>query len=186
MPDDSVEKVPPPCAATDGKVFSISSQNLQESSGPEVPDVAHLSLEKLRPCLPLDLSRGLEVTAPLPPAPSYHNECPRAEKEDTQTLTNPSSKAVADGRGAPAAPGILKTEKKVKLEDKSSTALGMNGKYSLSTDGGWLGSGRTWSAPSCFPGGAALQARGSWKAHPSVPFAFLSWSFGLSLRAVCF
>ncbi|XP_028389435.1 PHD finger protein 20-like protein 1 isoform X2 [Phyllostomus discolor] len=124
MPDDSVEKVPPPCAATDGKVFSISSQNLQESSGPEVPDVAHLSLEKLRPCLPLDLSRGLEVTAPLPPAPSYHNECPRAEKEDTQTLTNPSSKAVADGRGAPAAPGILKTEKKVKLEDKSSTALG--------------------------------------------------------------
>ncbi|XP_045716969.1 PHD finger protein 20-like protein 1 isoform X3 [Phyllostomus hastatus] len=124
MPDDCVEKVPPPCAATDGKVFSISSQNLQERSGPEVPDVAHLSLEKLRPCLPLDLSRGLEVTAPLPPAPSYHNECPRAEKEDTQTLTNPSSKALADGRGAPAAPGISKTEKKVKLEDKSSTALG--------------------------------------------------------------
>lgn len=35
MPDDSVEKVPPPCPATDGKVFSISSQNLQESSVPE-------------------------------------------------------------------------------------------------------------------------------------------------------
>lgn len=124
MPDDSVEKVPPPCPATDGKVFSISSQNLQESSVPEVPDVAHLSLEKLRPCLPLDLSRGLEVTAPLSPAPSYHNECPRAEKEDTQMLTNPSSKAVADGRGAPAASGISKTEKKVKLEEKSSTAFG--------------------------------------------------------------
>ncbi|XP_057593229.1 PHD finger protein 20-like protein 1 isoform X10 [Hippopotamus amphibius kiboko] len=124
MPDDSVEKVSPPSPATDGKVFSISSQNQQESSVPEVPDVAHLSLEKLGPCLPLDLSRGSEVTAPLAPDPSYHNECPRAEKEDTQMLTNLSSKAVTDGRGAPTASGISKTEKKVKLEEKSSTAFG--------------------------------------------------------------
>ncbi|XP_070333083.1 PHD finger protein 20-like protein 1 isoform X7 [Odocoileus virginianus] len=121
MPDDSVEKVSPPSPATDGKVFSISSQNQQESSGPEVPDVAHLSLG---PCLPLDLSRGSEVTTPLAPDPSYHNECLRAEKEDTQMLTNLSSKAVTDVRGAPAASGILKTEKKVKLEEKSSTAFG--------------------------------------------------------------
>ncbi|KAJ8784969.1 hypothetical protein J1605_007525 [Eschrichtius robustus] len=35
MPDDSVEKVSPPSPATDGKVFSISSQNQQESSVPE-------------------------------------------------------------------------------------------------------------------------------------------------------
>lgn len=35
MPDDSVEKVSPSSPATDGKVFSISSQNQQESSGPE-------------------------------------------------------------------------------------------------------------------------------------------------------
>lgn len=103
MPDDSVEKVSPPSPATDGKVFSISSQNQQESSGPEVPDVAHLSLG---PCLPLDLSRGSEVTTPLAPDPSYHNECLRAEKEDTQMLTNLSSKAVTDARGAPAASGI--------------------------------------------------------------------------------
>ncbi|KAM9690536.1 PHD finger protein 20-like protein 1 isoform 13-T14 [Dama dama] len=121
MPDDSVEKVSPPSPATDGKVFSISSQNQQESSGPEVPDVAHLSLG---PCLPLDLSRGSEVTTPLAPDPSYHNECLRAEKEDTQMLTNLSSKAVTDVRGAPAASGISKTEKKVKLEEKSSTAFG--------------------------------------------------------------
>nr|XP_020766401.1 PHD finger protein 20-like protein 1 isoform X10 [Odocoileus virginianus texanus] len=121
MPDDSVEKVSPPSPATDGKVFSISSQNQQESSGPEVPDVAHLSLG---PCLPLDLSRGSEVTTPLAPDPSYHNECLRAEKEDAQMLTNLSSKAVTDVRGAPAASGILKTEKKVKLEEKSSTAFG--------------------------------------------------------------
>ncbi|XP_016071521.1 PREDICTED: PHD finger protein 20-like protein 1 isoform X2 [Miniopterus natalensis] len=124
MPDDSLEKVSPPSPATDGKVFSISSQNQQETSVPEVPDVAHLSFEKLGPCLPLDLSRGLEVAAPLASDPSYHNECPRADKVDTQTLTNPSSKAVSDGRGAATASGILKTEKKVKLEEKSSTALG--------------------------------------------------------------
>lgn len=124
MPDDSLEKVSPPSPATDGKVFSISSQNQQETSVPEVPDVAHLSFEKLGPCLPLDLSRGLEVAAPLASDPSYHNECPRADKVDTQTLTNPSSKAVTDGRGAATASGILKTEKKVKLEEKSSTAFG--------------------------------------------------------------
>ncbi|XP_023375469.1 PHD finger protein 20-like protein 1 isoform X8 [Pteropus vampyrus] len=125
MPDDSVEKVSPPSPAADGKVFSISSQDQQESSVPEVPDVAHLSLEKLGPCLPLDLSRASEVSAPLlAPDPSYHDDCPRAEKEDTQMLTNPSSKAVTDGRGAPTASGMSKTEKKVKLEEKSSTAFG--------------------------------------------------------------
>lgn len=70
-----------------------------------MPDVAHLSLEKLGPYLPLDLSHGSEVTAPLAPDPCYRNECPRAEKEDTQMLTNLSSKAVTDGRGAPAASG---------------------------------------------------------------------------------
>lgn len=70
-----------------------------------MPDVAHLSLEKLGSCLPLDLSRGSEVTAPLVPDPSYHNECPRAEKEDTQMLTNPPSTAITDGRGAPTASG---------------------------------------------------------------------------------
>ncbi|XP_070077424.1 PHD finger protein 20-like protein 1 isoform X23 [Equus caballus] len=124
MPDDSLEKISPPSPATDGKVFSISSQNQQESSVPEVPDVAHLSLEKLGSYLPLDLSRGSEVTAPLAPDPSYHNECLRAEKGETQMLTNPSSKAITDGRGAPTASGISKTEKKVKLEEKSSTTFG--------------------------------------------------------------
>lgn len=70
-----------------------------------MPDVAHLSLEKLGSYLPLDLSRGSEVTAPLAPDPSYHNECLRAEKGETQMLTNPSSKAITDGRGAPTASG---------------------------------------------------------------------------------
>ncbi|XP_077872816.1 PHD finger protein 20-like protein 1 isoform X9 [Ictidomys tridecemlineatus] len=89
-----------------------------------MPDVVHLPLEKMGPCLPLDLSRGSEVAVPLAPDSSLHNECSRAEKEDTQRLSNHSSKAVTDGRGAPAAAGILKTEKKVKLEEKSSTAFG--------------------------------------------------------------
>ncbi|XP_037678866.1 PHD finger protein 20-like protein 1 isoform X2 [Choloepus didactylus] len=89
-----------------------------------MPDVAHLSLERLGSCLPLDLSRGSEVAAPLAPDLSYHNEGPRAEKEAAQMLTYPSSKAVADGRGTPTASGLLKTEKKVKLEEKSSTILG--------------------------------------------------------------
>ncbi|EHB17215.1 Tudor domain-containing protein PHF20L1 [Heterocephalus glaber] len=123
MPDDSVEKVSSPSPATDGKVFSISSQNQQESSVPEVPDVAQLPLEKLGPCLPLDLSRGSEITTPLAPDSPYRNECPKADKEDAQMPTHPS-KAVPDGRGAPAMAGTLKTEKKVKLEEKTSTTFG--------------------------------------------------------------
>ncbi|XP_062935551.1 PHD finger protein 20-like protein 1 isoform X4 [Cynocephalus volans] len=123
IPDDSVEKVSS-SPVTDGRVFSISSQNQHDSTVPEVPDVAHLPLEKLGPCLPLDLSCGSEVTAPLAPDSSYHSECPRAEKEDTQMVTNPPSKAITDGRGAPTTAGILKTEKKVKLEEKTSTAFG--------------------------------------------------------------
>ncbi|KAM6215067.1 PHD finger protein 20-like protein 1 [Rhynchocyon petersi] len=124
MPDDSVEKVSSPCPATDGKIFSISSQNPHESSVPEVPDVAHLSHEKLGPCLPLDLSRGSEGAAPVVPDPSYRSEFPRAEKDEAQGLPYPSSRAVPEGRGAPAAAGVLKTEKKVKLEEKSSTTFG--------------------------------------------------------------
>ncbi|XP_069847536.1 PHD finger protein 20-like protein 1 isoform X8 [Dipodomys merriami] len=121
MPDDSVEKFSSPSPATDGKVFSISSQNQPESSLPEVPDATRVPLEKLGPCLPLDLSCGSEVTAP---DSSFRNECSRAEKEDPQMLANLSSKAVTDGKGAPAAAGISKPEKKVKLEEKSSTAFG--------------------------------------------------------------
>uniref|UniRef100_A0ABI7WJV0 PHD finger protein 20-like protein 1 n=1 Tax=Felis catus TaxID=9685 RepID=A0ABI7WJV0_FELCA len=124
MPDDSIEKVSPPSPATDASMFSISSQSQQESSVPEVPDVAHLPLQKLGPCLPLDLSRASEVSAPPAPEPVCPHECPRPEKEDAQMLTNPSSRAIADGKGAPTASGLSKTEKKVKLEEKSSTAFG--------------------------------------------------------------
>ncbi|XP_072459129.1 PHD finger protein 20-like protein 1 isoform X9 [Notamacropus eugenii] len=123
LPDDSVEKVSSPSPITDGKVFSISSQNQQEPSVPEVPDVAHVSLEKLGPSLPLDLSRSSEVTAPVTTESSF-NEYPSTEKEDIQMISYHSSKAVTDGRVASTVSGVLKTEKKVKLEEKSSTTFG--------------------------------------------------------------
>ncbi|XP_048795062.1 PHD finger protein 20-like protein 1 isoform X2 [Lagopus muta] len=102
LPDDSVEKVSSPSPVTDGKVFSISAQN-QQSSKLEVPDVAHVSLEKRGPCLPLDLSRSSEVTAPLSTESTFRNEYPSKDKEDIQMITYLSSKAVTDGRIATTA-----------------------------------------------------------------------------------
>ncbi|XP_050162533.1 PHD finger protein 20-like protein 1 isoform X3 [Myiozetetes cayanensis] len=123
LPDDSVEKVSSPSSVTDGKVFSISGQN-QQSSKLEVPDVAHMSLEKRGPCLPLDLSRSSEVTAPLSTESTFRNEYPSKDKEDIQMVTYLSSKAVTDGRVATAASGAAKVERKGKLEEKSSSAYG--------------------------------------------------------------
>lgn len=125
MPDDSLEKLSSSSSATDGKIFSISSQNQQESSVPEVPAIAYVPLQKLGPCLPLDLSCGSEVTGSQAPDSSYPGgECPREEKEETPLFANPTSKVVSDVKGAAAATGISKTEKKVKLEEKTSTAFG--------------------------------------------------------------
>ncbi|XP_029325939.1 PHD finger protein 20-like protein 1 isoform X3 [Mus caroli] len=125
MPDDSLEKLSSSSSATDGKVFSLSSQNQQQSSVPEVPAIAYVPLQKLGPCLPLDLSCGSEVTGSRAPDSSYHGGvCPREEKEETPLFANPTSKVVSDVKGAAAATGILKTEKKVKLEEKTSTAFG--------------------------------------------------------------
>ncbi|XP_062426627.1 PHD finger protein 20-like protein 1 isoform X6 [Rhea pennata] len=123
LPDDSVEKVSSPSSVTDGKVFSIRAQN-QQSSKLEVPDVAHMSLEKRGPCLPLDLSRSSEVTAPLSTESTFRNEYPNKEKEDIQTVTYLSSKAVTDGRVATAASGAVRVERKAKLEEKSSSTYG--------------------------------------------------------------
>ncbi|XP_034371944.1 PHD finger protein 20-like protein 1 isoform X5 [Arvicanthis niloticus] len=125
MPDDSLEKLSSSSSATDGKVFSIGSQNQQESSIPEVPAIAYVPLQKLGPCLPLDLSCGSEVTGSQTPESSYPGgECTRELKEETPLLANPASKVVSDIKGAAAATGISKTEKKVKLEEKTSTAFG--------------------------------------------------------------
>uniref|UniRef100_A0A8C9N1D6 PHD finger protein 20-like protein 1 n=1 Tax=Serinus canaria TaxID=9135 RepID=A0A8C9N1D6_SERCA len=104
LPDDSVEKVSSPSSVTDGKVFSISGQN-QQSSKLEVPDVAHVSLEKRGPCLPLDLSRSSEVTAPLSAESTFCSEYSSKDKEDIQMITYLPSKAVTDGRVATTASG---------------------------------------------------------------------------------
>uniref|UniRef100_A0A8B9TD87 PHD finger protein 20-like protein 1 n=1 Tax=Anas platyrhynchos TaxID=8839 RepID=A0A8B9TD87_ANAPL len=106
LPDDSVEKVSSPSSVTDGKVFSISAQN-QQSSKLEVPDVAHMSLEKRGPCLPLDLSRSSEVSAPLSTESTFRNEYPSKDKEDIQMITYLSSKAVTDGRVATTAGTVV-------------------------------------------------------------------------------
>ncbi|XP_056679035.1 PHD finger protein 20-like protein 1 isoform X18 [Monodelphis domestica] len=116
LPDDSVEKVSSPSPITDGKVFSISSQN-QEPSVPEVPDVAHVSLEKLGPSLPLDLSRSSEVTAPVTTESSF-NEYPSTEKEDIQMISYHSSKAVTDGRVASTVSGKKKEKDKERKEKR--------------------------------------------------------------------
>ncbi|XP_057896369.1 PHD finger protein 20-like protein 1 isoform X5 [Melospiza georgiana] len=123
LPDDSVEKVSSPSSVTDGKVFSISGQN-QQSSKLEVPDVAHVSLEKRGPCLPLDLSRSSEVTAPLSAESTFRNEYSSKDKEDIQMIAYLPSKALTDGRVATTASGAARMERKGKLEEKSSSAYG--------------------------------------------------------------
>ncbi|XP_030822105.1 PHD finger protein 20-like protein 1 isoform X1 [Camarhynchus parvulus] len=123
LPDDSVEKVSSPSSVTDGKVFSISGQN-QQSSKLEVPDVAHVSLEKRGPCLPLDLSRSSEVTAPLSAESTFRNEYSSKDKEDIQMIAYLPSKAITDGRVATTASGAARMERKGKLEEKTSSAYG--------------------------------------------------------------
>uniref|UniRef100_A0A8C0ITN2 PHD finger protein 20-like protein 1 n=1 Tax=Chelonoidis abingdonii TaxID=106734 RepID=A0A8C0ITN2_CHEAB len=100
LPDESIQKVPSPSPVTDGKVFSISAQNQQETIIKN--KTFHI---KRGPCLPLDLSRSLEVTAPLSTESTFRNEYPSKEKEDTQMITYHSSKAVTDGRVATTASG---------------------------------------------------------------------------------
>lgn len=65
-----------------------------------------MPLQKLGPCLPLDLSCGSEVTAPrATDSSSPGGECSREEKEETQLFANPSSKVVSDVKGAAVATG---------------------------------------------------------------------------------
>lgn len=71
-----------------------------------MPAIAYVPLQKLGPCLPLDLSCGSEVTGSQAPDSSYPGgECPREEKEETPLFANPTSKVVSDVKGAAAATG---------------------------------------------------------------------------------
>ncbi|XP_053251238.1 PHD finger protein 20-like protein 1 isoform X3 [Podarcis raffonei] len=89
-----------------------------------IPNVAHVSLEKRGLCLPLDLSRNLDVSALLTAEAAFRSDYPIKEKEDNQMVLCHSSKAATDGRVAPVASGMLKTERKTKLEDRCSSLLG--------------------------------------------------------------
>ncbi|XP_061462895.1 PHD finger protein 20-like protein 1 isoform X1 [Rhineura floridana] len=89
-----------------------------------IPCVAHVSLEKRGLCLPLDLSRNLDVSALLTAEAAFRSEYPIKAKEDNQMVLCHSPKAVTDGRIVPVASGTLKTERKIKLEERCSSLLG--------------------------------------------------------------
>ncbi|XP_062987226.1 PHD finger protein 20-like protein 1 isoform X3 [Elgaria multicarinata webbii] len=89
-----------------------------------IPNVAHVSLEKRGLCLPLDLSRNLDISALLTAEPAFCSEYPSKVKEANQMVICHSSKAVTDGKLTPVASGTVKTERKAKLEDRCSSLLG--------------------------------------------------------------
>ncbi|XP_075437990.1 PHD finger protein 20-like protein 1 isoform X6 [Ascaphus truei] len=89
-----------------GKGLQSYPQTPQDLSIAKVPDVAYMSPEKLEHCLPLDLSRSAEVTAPLVPESTFHIDCLSKEKENIQMITY-SSKAVADDRIASTSSATL-------------------------------------------------------------------------------
>uniref|UniRef100_A0A8D0BCB4 PHD finger protein 20-like protein 1 n=1 Tax=Salvator merianae TaxID=96440 RepID=A0A8D0BCB4_SALMN len=130
LPHDSLEKGSSPSPVTDGKVFSINVPN-QLPALLEVSSVAHVSLEKRGLCLPLDLSRNLDVSALLNMETAFRCEYPNKEKEDNQVVTCHSSKAVTDGKIPSVTSGALKTERKTKTEERSTPVLGMKIKIIL-------------------------------------------------------
>ncbi|XP_025021115.1 LOW QUALITY PROTEIN: PHD finger protein 20-like protein 1 [Python bivittatus] len=123
LPHDSLEKVPSLSPVIDGKVFSINAPN-EPRALLEVPNVAHVSLEKQGLCLPLDLSSNSDVSAPLTGEVALYNKQPNQEKEENQIIRCHLSKAGTDGRIAPVVSGTLKIERKSKLEERCSSLLG--------------------------------------------------------------
>ncbi|KAM4689498.1 PHD finger protein 20-like protein 1 isoform 2-T2 [Discoglossus pictus] len=87
----------PSSSFSDGKGLQSYPQTHQEVSITMVPGVAYMPPEKLDPCLPLDLSRSVDVTTPLVHESTFHIDCPSTEKENIQMITY-SSKAVAEGK----------------------------------------------------------------------------------------
>ncbi|KAM8967305.1 PHD finger protein 20-like protein 1 [Pelodytes ibericus] len=128
-----------PCPSfSDGK---SSIQTPQELSVSKVPDVAYLPPEKYEP---LDLSRSVELTAPLVPESSLHIDCPSKEKENIQIsysskdvaegkIASTSSAPLSDGHAAQvemALPNSLKTPKGSKKK-RSSASLSSEGTEAL-------------------------------------------------------
>ncbi|XP_008106385.2 PHD finger protein 20-like protein 1 isoform X3 [Anolis carolinensis] len=88
-----------------------------------IPTIAHVSLEKRGLCVPLDLSRNLDASALLATEATFHTELSIKEKEDNQMFVC-HSKAVTDGKVTPVIPGTVKTERKIKLEERCSSLPG--------------------------------------------------------------
>ncbi|XP_060099196.1 PHD finger protein 20-like protein 1 isoform X1 [Heteronotia binoei] len=89
-----------------------------------IANVAHVSLENRGLCLPLDLSRNLDISALLAAESAFYSEHPGKEKEDNRLALCHPSKAGADGGIVPAVSGTPKMEKKAKLEERCSSMLG--------------------------------------------------------------
>uniref|UniRef100_A0A2D4HEJ5 Tudor domain-containing protein n=1 Tax=Micrurus lemniscatus lemniscatus TaxID=129467 RepID=A0A2D4HEJ5_MICLE len=106
--------------------LTLVSQLPSSGINKTIPNVAHISLEKHGLSLPLDLSSNLDVSALFPGKPTLYSKHPRQEKEENHIIRCHLSKTGMDGRIAPVVPGTLKIERKSKLEERSSSLLGMN------------------------------------------------------------
>ncbi|KAF7237855.1 PHD finger protein 20-like protein 1 [Varanus komodoensis] len=83
-----------------------------------IPNVAHVSLEKRGLCLPLDLSRNLDISALLTAETALCSEYPSKVKEANQMVLCHSSKAANDGKVAPLTSGKKKEKDKERKEKK--------------------------------------------------------------------
>lgn len=72
-----------------------------------VPNVAHVALHKRGLCLPLDLSRNVDVPALLTAETAFRTGYLSKERNDNRTMLYHSSKAITDGRIGPVASGKI-------------------------------------------------------------------------------
>ncbi|XP_053169603.1 PHD finger protein 20-like protein 1 isoform X4 [Hemicordylus capensis] len=118
LPSSVINKTSPPQPVSALRSSKNSQRRRRSQRLETVPNVAHVSLEKRGLCLPLDLSRNLDVSALLTAESTFRNEYPSKEKEENQVVVCHSSKAVTDGGAAPVASGAVKMEKRAKLEER--------------------------------------------------------------------
>ncbi|XP_048364005.1 PHD finger protein 20-like protein 1 isoform X2 [Sphaerodactylus townsendi] len=98
--------------------FTLASQLPPSVINKTIASVANVSLEKRGLCLPLDLSRNLDVPILVAAESAFCNEHPSKEKEDNQMVLCHPSRAGTDGRIAPVASGKKKEKEKERKEKK--------------------------------------------------------------------
>ncbi|XP_042317886.1 PHD finger protein 20-like protein 1 isoform X3 [Sceloporus undulatus] len=124
LPSSVINKTSPSQPVNALKSFKNSQRRRRSQRFLTVPNVAHMSLEKRGLGLPLDLSRNLDTSALLTTETAFHSDLSSKEKEDNQMVVCHSYKAVTDGKIVPVASGTVKTERKIKLEERCSSLLG--------------------------------------------------------------